>query len=108
MEVWVVYAAGATPYVKLLLEDVLDVDTGTMAYNSYDVIVLPMSVLAKQMINGQHNAKYTALIEAIHRKDVDMYMRGTDDINISVGRSQEDIEAPVWQFFIATLSDPPL
>jgi hypothetical protein len=83
--VLVVHATGATQYMNLLLEDVFDVDTGTMAYDAYIVIVSPMPVLAKYMINGKPNTKYTTLVEAICRKDVDMYLRGTDDINIAVG-----------------------
>jgi hypothetical protein len=78
-----------------------------MAYDAYDVITLPMTALSKQMMNGQPNAKHTALGEAIHRKDVDVYRWGTDDINIALGRSQEDLEASVKQLIIATLYDVP-
>jgi hypothetical protein len=49
--VLVVYAVFVTQYLKLLLEDVFDVDTGTMAYNAYDVIASPMSVLSRHMMN---------------------------------------------------------
>jgi hypothetical protein len=59
-------------------------------------------------MNGQPNDKYTALVEAIHRKDVEIYLRGTDDIDIVVGRSQEELKASVKKFVIATISDPPL
>jgi hypothetical protein len=107
-KVLAVYAAGATHYTKLLLEDVFDVDTVNMAYDAYNVMVSPMTTLAKQMMNGQTNAKYTALVEAIHRRDVDMYLRGITDIDIAVGRSQEELEASVKIFFIATLSYSPL
>jgi hypothetical protein len=50
-----------------------------------------MPFLAKQMMNGQSTAKYTALVEAIQIKDVDVSLRGTDDIDIALGRSQEEL-----------------
>jgi hypothetical protein len=106
--VLVVYAIGVTQYTKLLLEYIFDVTTSIMAYDAYNVITLPMMALSNHMMNGQTNAKHTALGEAVHRKNVDVYLRGTYDIDIAVGRSQEDLEASVKQFVIAALSDSTL
>jgi hypothetical protein len=73
-------------------------------HNAYDLIMGPMALLTKQMMNGKNNAKYVALEEAIKRRDADIYLRGSDRIDIAVGRSQSELQASARQFAIATLT----
>jgi arsenate reductase-like glutaredoxin family protein len=63
--------------MKLLLDDIYDVDKQLMMKEAYELIVRPMSLLTKQMMNGYHSAKYDALEEAIKRQDADIYLRGS-------------------------------
>jgi hypothetical protein len=79
-----------------------------MESDAYDMIIGPMALLSKQMMIGQNNAKCTALGEAIQRHDVDIYLRGSDGIDITVGRGQSGLQTSVRQFTIATLSNDPL
>jgi hypothetical protein len=106
--VLVVYAVGQTQYTKLLLDDIYDVDKQLMMEESYELIVRPMSLLTKQMMNGYHSAKCDALEEAIGRQDADIYLRGSDGIDIAVGRTQSELQASVRQLTIATLSNDTL
>jgi hypothetical protein len=79
-----------------------------MMEEAYELIVRPMSLLIKQMMNGYHSAKCDALEEAIGRQDADIYLRGSDGIDIAVGRTQRELQASVRQLTIATLSSDAL
>jgi hypothetical protein len=103
--VLVVYAVGQTQYTKLLLDDIYDVDTQLMMEEAYELIVRPMSLLIKQMMNGYHSAKCDALEEAIGHQDADIYLHGSDGIDIAVGRTQRELQASVRQLTIETLSN---
>jgi hypothetical protein len=103
--VLVVYAVGKTQYTKLLLEDIYDADKQFLKHNAHDLIIVPMSLLTNHMMNGKNYAKYAALGEAIKRWDADTYLRGSDGIDMAVGRTQSELEAPVKQFTITTLSN---
>jgi hypothetical protein len=103
--VLVMYAVGQTHFSKLLLQDIYNVESQSMEHNAYDMIIGPMTLLSKQMMVGQNNAKCTALDEVIQRHDVDIYLRASDGIDIAVGRGQSGLQASVRQFTIATLSD---
>jgi hypothetical protein len=83
--VLVVYTVGQTPYMKLLLEDIYDADKKLTVHNAYDLIIGLMVLLTKQMMNGHNNAKCDALEEAIKRRDVEIYLRGSDGIDIAMG-----------------------
>jgi hypothetical protein len=106
--VLVVYAVGQTQYMKLLLDDIYDVEKQLMVDEAYELIVCPMSLLTKQMMNGYHIAKCDALEEAIKPHDADIFFRGSDGIDIAVGREQSEQKASVRQFTIATLSNDAL
>jgi hypothetical protein len=99
-----VYAVGETHYTKLLLEDIYETDKQLLRHNAHEAIIAPMALLTNQMINGKKYAKYTALEEAIKRRDADIYLRRSDGIHIDVGGTQLELEASVEQFTIATLS----
>jgi hypothetical protein len=101
----VVYAVGQTQYTKLLLDDIYDVDKQLMMEEAYKLSVRPMSLSTKQMMNRYHSAKCDALEEAIKRQDADIYLRGSDGIDIAVGRAQSELQASVRQFTIANLSN---
>jgi NO-binding membrane sensor protein with MHYT domain len=58
------YAICMMHYTKLLLDDVFDLDHQMVQHNTYTIIVTLMVLLVKQMINGQPNATYVALVEA--------------------------------------------
>jgi hypothetical protein len=104
----VVYAVGQTQYTKLLLDDIYDVNKQLMMEEAYELIFRPMSLLTKQMMNGYHNAKCDAPEEAITHQDADIYLRGSEGIDIAVGRAQRELQASVRQFTIATLSNDTL
>jgi hypothetical protein len=106
--VLVVYTVGQTQYTKLLLDDIYDVDTQLMVDEAYELIVHPMPLLTKQMMNGYHSAICDTLEEANTRQDADIYLRGSDGIDITVGRAQSELQASVRQFIIATLSNDAL
>jgi hypothetical protein len=103
-----VYIVGQTQYTKLLLEDIYDVDKQLMMEEAYELIVHPISLLTKHMMNGYHSAKCDALEEAIKRQYADIYLRGSDGIDIAVGRAQRKLQASVRQFTIANLSNDAL
>jgi hypothetical protein len=103
--VLVMYAVGQTQFSKLLLQDIYNAESQSMERNAYDMIIGPMALLSKQMMVGQNNAKCTALDEAIQRHDVDIYLCGSDGIDIAVGRGKSGLQTPVRQFTIATLSN---
>jgi hypothetical protein len=67
-----------------------------------------MSLLIKQMMSGYHSAKYDSLEEAIGRQDADIYLRGSDGIDIAAGRTQRELQASIRQLAIATLSNDAL
>jgi hypothetical protein len=98
------YAVGEVQYTKLLLEDIYGADNQFLKHNTHYSIVTPMAMLTKQMTNGKSNVKYVALKEAIKRRDADIYLRGSDGIDIAVGRTQSELEASVKQFTISILS----
>jgi hypothetical protein len=102
--VLVTYAMGEIQHTELLLSDIYDADNQLVEHNAYDLIMGPMALLTKQMMNGKNNAKYVALEESIKRRDADIYLRGSDRIDIAVGRSQSEIQASARQFTIATLT----
>jgi hypothetical protein len=101
--VLVVYAVGETQYTKLLLEDIYDADKELLKDNAHDLIIVLMSLLTKQMMNGKIYPKYTALGEVIKCRDRDNYLRGSDRIDVAAGRTQSELEASVKQFTIATM-----
>jgi hypothetical protein len=103
--VLVMYAAGQTQFSKLLLQDIYNVESQSMERNAYDMITGPMALLSNQMVVVQNNATCTALDEAIQRHDVDIYLRGSDGIDIADGRGQSGLQASARQFTIATLSN---
>jgi hypothetical protein len=103
-----VYAVGQTQYTKLLLDDIYDVDKQLMMEEAYELIVHPMSLLTKHMMNGYHIAKCDALEEASKRQDADIYLRGSDRIDIAVGRAQSELQVSVRQFITRTLSNDAL
>jgi hypothetical protein len=102
--VLVTYAVGEIQHTKLLLSDVYDANNQVVEHNAYDLIMGPMALLTKQMMNGKNSAKYVALEEAIEHRDADIYLRGSDRIDIAVGRSQSELQASARQFAIATLT----
>jgi hypothetical protein len=102
--VLVTYAMGEIQHTELLLSDIYDADNQLVEHNAYDLIMGPMALLTKQMMNGKNNAKYIALEEAIKRRDADIYLRGSDRIDIAVGRSQSELQASARQLTIATLT----
>jgi hypothetical protein len=77
--VLVVFAVGKTQYTKLLLEEIYDMDKQILQYDAYDSIVSPMALLVKKMTN--------ALEEAIKRHDTDIYLHGSDSIDLVVGHT---------------------
>jgi hypothetical protein len=99
---------GQTQYTQLLLDDIYDVDKQLMMEEAYELIVRPMSLLTKQLMNGYHSAKCDALNEEIEHQDADIYLRGSDGIDIPVGRAQSELQASARQFTIATLSNDAL
>jgi hypothetical protein len=76
--VYVVYAVGQTQYTKLILDDIYYVDKQIMVDEAYELIVRPMSMLTKQMVNGYHSSKFDSLEEAIKRQDADIYLHESD------------------------------
>jgi hypothetical protein len=56
----VTYAVGEIQHTKLLLSDVYDAENQFVEHNAYDLIMGPMALLTKQMMNGKNNAKYIA------------------------------------------------
>jgi hypothetical protein len=102
--VLVTYAVGEIQHIERLLSDIYDADNQLVEHNAYDLIMGPMALLTKQMMNGKNNAKYIALEEAIKRRDADIYLRGSDRIDIAVGRSQSELQASARQLTIATLT----
>jgi hypothetical protein len=81
------YAIGETQYTQLLLADIFDVEGEVLVSTAYDTVMTPMPLLTKQLLNRQSNTKCMALIEAIQRKDTDLYLRGEDGIGIALGRT---------------------
>jgi hypothetical protein len=72
------------------------------------LITGPMELLTKKMMNDHNNAKCVALEEAIKHRDVDIYLRGTDGIDIAVGCAQSELQDSARQFTIAILSNASL
>jgi hypothetical protein len=70
--VLVVYAVGQTQYKKLLLEDIDNADSQLMQHNDYDIIIAPMALLTKQMMNGHNNANCVILEGVIKLRDADI------------------------------------
>jgi hypothetical protein len=101
--VLVLYVVGQTQCMKLLLEDIYDADKQLIVHGAYDLIIRLMALLTKQIVNGHNGAKCDALEETIKRRDVDIYLRGSDGIDIAVGRAQSELQASARQFTIATL-----
>jgi hypothetical protein len=103
--VLVVYAVSETKYTKLLLEGIYDTDKQILQHSDYYSIVSPMKLLVKQMMNGKSRTQCIALVEVIKRQDTDIYLRGSDGLDLAVGHTQSELEASVKQFTIVTLSN---
>jgi hypothetical protein len=72
----VVYTVVQMQYTKLLPEDIYDADNHLIVHGDYDLIIGPIPLLTKQMMNSHNNAKCDALKEAIKFQDVDIYLLG--------------------------------
>jgi hypothetical protein len=102
------YAAGIRQFTKLLLDGIFDGSIKELREDAYSMIVEPMATKAKPMMNGQPNTKYAALVEAINREDVNLYLHDPDGIESTIGCSQLELVSSRKESIIAALSDGPL
>jgi hypothetical protein len=102
------YAAGIMQFTKLLLEDIFDESTEELRDNAYSTIIEPMVTKARPMMNCQPHAKFIALVKAIKRQDVDLYIRCPDGTESAIGCSQSERVISRKEFIVAALSNGPL